>query len=187
MSGTAEQSIPLWMLDSSTFIHTCFIDRVALLLQLRSPLCVAEFVMRWELTQVDHGETRAWADEWIREGRIRIRQLSLDDLDRIVTLKAPQRISLGEIASGVIAERERGGMLCDDRRARQWLARQLAVTKWEDIEDFLLHAAERGFLGEMDLWDCQRILEKNHYQCKGDLRLEHVERLCNRNRQTASP
>ncbi len=183
MTAESEDSIPIWMLDTSTFLHACYIDRVALLLHVRSPLCVAEFVLRWELGQRGHGETAAWTEEWMREDRIRTRQLSLEDLDRIASLNAPQRISLGEIASVVLAERERGGVLCDDRRARRWLESRVTVIRWEDVEDFLLYAAEHGYLGELDLADSQRILVKHSYRCRVDLQIEHLQRQCNRSRE----
>jgi hypothetical protein len=83
----------------------------------------------------------------------------------------------------VIAERENGGVLCDDRRARQWLESRVHPAVWELIEEFLLDAAEKGHVGEGELWECEIILQRNQYQCRYDLRLEHLQRMLNRRYQ----
>ena len=54
------------------------------------------------------------------------------------------QIGIGEIACAIIAERQSGGVLCDDRKARRWLADRVAVLKWESIEDILLDARPRS-------------------------------------------
>jgi hypothetical protein len=55
--------LPIWMLDSSTFIHACMIDRIPLLAFLRHPLHFPEYVYRWELGQQAHDSTRGDADK----------------------------------------------------------------------------------------------------------------------------
>lgn len=173
-------SVAIWILDSSTFIHACYIARVQLLIMLRSPLCFPEYVFRVELGINAHPETRREAESWVQKKKIGIRQLSLSDLERISQLAAPRRIGMGEIACAIIAEREGGGVLCDDHKGRNWLQSRLGSTYWQSVEDFLLNAAELGYVSEFDLQTCQETLESNRYICTYDLRLEHLRRAANR-------
>jgi len=168
------------MLDSSTFINACYIARIQLLILLRSPIFFPEYVFRVELGVNAHPTTRREAESWVQKKKIGIRQLSLSDLDRISELAAPRRIGLGEIACAIVAEREGGGVLCDDHKGRNWLQSRLATTCWQSVEDFLLHAAELGYVSEFDLQACQETLESNRYLCRYDLRLEHLRRAANR-------
>ncbi len=174
--------IKLWMLDSSTFIHACIIDRLSLVALIRTPLECPEYVLRWELGQNARLETQRLAEDALRQGKVRMRQLSLDDLDRIATINAPRRIGLGELACAIVAEREEAGVLCDDRRARRWLSTRVTTVAWETIDDVLLAAAGRGFIDELDLQGYQTTLERNGYHCAYDLQMEFLSRTFNRER-----
>jgi hypothetical protein len=180
MNPRPDPPITLWLLDSSTFIHACIIDRLSLLASLRTPLDCPEYVLRWELGQNGHVETRRLAEEALRQGKVRMRRLSLDDLDRIASINAPRRIGLGELACAIVAEREEAGVLCDDRNARRWLARRVITVAWETIDDVLLVAAEGGYIGELDLQGYQTTLERNGYHCACDLQMEFLSRRFNR-------
>jgi hypothetical protein len=180
MNTRHEALIALWLLDSSTFIHACIIDRLSLLALIRTPLECPEYVLRWELGQNAHLETRRCAEEALRQGKVRMRRLSLDDLDRIAAVNAPRRIALGELACAIIAEREKAGVLCDDRNARRWLSTRVTTVAWETIDDVLLAAAEGGYIGELDLQGYQTTLERNGYRCAYDLQMEFLSRRFNR-------
>ena len=109
--------------------------------------------------------------------QIGVESLTLSDLDRIADLSAPRRIGIGEIACTIIAERQAGGVLCDDWKARKWLEQRTTPHSWESIDDVLLDAAAIGHIGEFDLVDFQQRLEANRYRCRfADLRLEHLQR-----------
>jgi hypothetical protein len=178
-------AINLWMLDSSTFLHACIIDRLPLMALIRKTLECPEYVLRWELGRNAHPETQRLAEEALRQGKICVRQLSLEDLDRIATINAPRRIGLGELACAIVAEREHAGVLCDDRNARRWLSTRVTTVAWETIEDVLLAAAEGGFIGELDLQGFQTTLQRNRYHCAYDLQIEFLSRKFNRE-QTAT-
>jgi hypothetical protein len=165
----------LWMLDSSTFIHALIVERVALVVLLRSPLCFPEYVFRFELGPNAHKTTRTEAASFVNRKQIGVANLTLADLDRIASLGAPRRIGLGEIACAVIAERRAGGILCDDWRARGWLETRTNTQRWDSIDGVLLEAAAEGRIGELDLVDFQKTLEQNHYHCRCDLRLAHLQ------------
>ena len=175
--GSTQASV--WMLDSSTFINACIIARVPLFVLLRSPLCFSEYVFRFELGINAHETTRRQAARCVERRQIGIRHLSLSDLDRINELGAPRRIGLGEIACAIIAEREHGGVLCDDWHGRGWLEPRVSWVCWESIEDLLLAAAQSGHVSEFDLDDFQHTLELERYKCRFDLRFEHLRRLAN--------
>jgi predicted nucleic acid-binding protein len=179
MNG-AIPGVSIWMLDSSTFINTGHIAQVQLLILLRSPLFFPEYVFRVELGANAHQTTRREAQSWVQKKKIGIRQLLLSDLDRISQLAAPRRIGLGEIACAILAEREDGGVLCDDHKGRNWLQSRLSLGCWQSVEDFLLHAAELRYVSEFDLQAFQDTLASNRYQCRYDLRLEHLRRAVNR-------
>jgi len=165
-----------WMLDSSTFIHAMILDRIALLTLLRSPLFFSEYVFRIELGADAKDTTRDEAVSQVTRQRIGVQRLTLADLDKIVSLGAPRRLGLGELACAVIAERITGGVLCDDWRAKAWLDGHMAPPKWNSIESILLDAAAAGYIGELDLFDSQRTLRNNQYECREDLRLVHLQR-----------
>jgi hypothetical protein len=165
------------MLDSSTFIHAIIVDRVMLLASLRSPLFFPEFVFRFELGASATEATRDAAAQAVGRKQIGVLQLTLVDLDRLSQVGAPRRIGLGELACAIIAERTAGGVLCDDWRAKRWIETRVVVRPWDSIEGVLLEAAARGHIGELDLVDSQRALEKSRYHCRCDLRLEHLQRL----------
>src|SRR5260370_11336260 len=167
--NVVSNGLPFWMLDSSTFINCCIIARLPLFLILRSPLCFSEYVFRVELGINAHDSTRSEAAQWVARQRIGIKTLSLADLDRINRLGAPRRIGLGEIASAILAEREAGGVLCDDWRGRRWLEPRVTVRRWESIEDVLLEAARFGHVSEFDLDDFQNTLEQERYSCRYNL------------------
>jgi predicted nucleic acid-binding protein len=169
MSMPSAGHIPLWLVDTSTFIHACIIERVALMTLLRNPLVWPEYVLRWELGQKARPETRRWVEESLKQRKIGVRRLSLDDLDRIAQLNAPRRVGLGEMACAVVAEREKAGVLCDDRNAQRWLLARLRPVSWEAIEDVLLLAAEAGYISELDLQGDQTTLARNAYKCRCDL------------------
>ena len=114
-------SAALWMLDSSTFINALIIDRVTLLLSLRSPAFFPEYVFRFELGANARDETREGATQAVDRRQVGVQKLTLADLDRIAALGAPRRVGLGELACAVIAQRTGGGVLCDDWRARRWI------------------------------------------------------------------
>jgi len=171
--------VPLWLLDSSTFINCCVISRVPLFVLLRSPLFFSEYVFRVELGINAHHSTRTAAAEWVSRGKIGISNLALADLDRISQLGTPRRIGLGEIASAILAEREGGGVLCDDWKGRRWLQTRVTLSRWESIEDVLLDAAQSGHVSEFDLDTFQQDLEKARYTCRMNLRIEHLRRNAN--------
>lgn len=166
----------LWMLDSSTFIHALIVDRVALIVLLRSEVRFPEYVFRCELGSNAHDVTRSAAEGCVRRNQIGVATLTLADLDRIASLAAPRRIGLGEIACAVVAEREEGGVLCDDRRANRWLLERTRPKEWHSIDDVLLDAAANGHIGEHDLVDFQSKLKQNQYDCRCNLQLEHLQR-----------
>lgn len=166
----------LWTLDSSTFIHALIVERVALVILLRSPLYFPEYVFRFELGANAHERTRTEAASFVSRNQIGVVNLTLADLDRIASLGALRRIGLGEVACAVIAERRTGGVLCDDWRARGWLEQHTTPQRWDSIDGVLLEAAAKGQIGELDLVDFQRVLEENRYHCRCDLRLEHLQR-----------
>lgn len=179
MTGV-EPSVTFWALDSSTFINALIIERLWLLPRNREPLRIPEYVLRVELKAETHADTAIQAEGFVTAGHAVICQLSLADLDRIAQLGTPRRIGLGEIACAVVAERESGGVLLDDWRGRRWLEQRLAVALWESIEDVLLLAAAKGNLSEFDLDECEDCLRQNRYECRVNLRLEHLGRLLNR-------
>ncbi|QDT32005.1 hypothetical protein [Thalassoglobus polymorphus] len=180
MSAASDKSV--WMLDSSTFIHVVMIDRLQLLSNLRTPLCFPEYVYRFELGVNAKLRTRQNAKECVRCEQVTVQQLTLEDLERIAELEAPRRIGLGEIACAIIAERNQGGVLCDDRRAKNWLCDRISGSVvWEDTEDFLLNAADLWHISEFDLEEFQSTLRDNLYVCRIDLRQEHLFRLHARN------
>src|SRR5260370_11477049 len=171
--------VSLWLLDSSTFIHCCVISRVPLFVLLRSPLFFSEYVFRVELGVNAHDSTRGAAAHWVSRGKIGISSLSLTDLDRINQLGTPRRIGLGEIASAILAERDGGGVLCDDWKGRRWLQTRVTLSRWESIEDVLLDAARSGHVSEFDLDRFQEDLQKARYTCRVNLRVEHLRRIAN--------
>ncbi|MBD3675684.1 MAG: hypothetical protein HUJ26_19400 [Planctomycetaceae bacterium] len=172
----------VWMLDSSTFIHVMMIDRLQLLSVLRTPLCIPEYVYLFELGVNAKERTRQNAEDCVHRQQAEVQQLTLEDLDRIAELEAPRRIGLGEIACAIIAERNQGGVLCDDRRAKNWLCDRISESVlWEDTEDFLLDAADNWHVSEFDLEGFQMTLSDNCYICRVDLRQEHLFRLYGRN------
>ncbi|MFI5366000.1 MAG: hypothetical protein ACHQ4J_10280 [Candidatus Binatia bacterium] len=176
MSVGAGTGLPLWMLDSSTFINALAIDRVALLVLLRSPLFVPEYVLRIELGVNARLQTQEGISEWVRRKKIGVRQLSIGDLERIAQLAAPRRVGVGELACAIIAERDGGGVLCDDWRARRWLEQETTPACWNSIEDVLVDAAGALHVSEYDLVDFQVKLERARYRCRVDLRLAHLQR-----------
>jgi hypothetical protein len=152
---------------------------MALLVHLRSPLFFSEYVFRVELGTNAHDSTRTAAAHWVSRGKIGISRLSLTDLDRINQLGTPRRIGLGEIASAILAERNGGGVLCDDWKGRRWLQTRVTLSCWESIEDVLLEAAQFGHVSEFDLDSFQRDLQTARYTCRFDLRFEHLRRIAN--------
>jgi hypothetical protein len=172
--------ISLWMLDSSTFIHCLFIDRIPLLIDLRKPIFFPEYVLRYELGINARPQTRDEAKKWTGTGKIGVKNLTLADLERIAASSAPRKIGLGELACALVAEREIGGILCDDRQAQKWILANIPVHNWECIEDFLLEAAADYHLNEHDLRKHQDVLTANRYTCRfPDLQLEFLYRRAN--------
>jgi hypothetical protein len=169
-----------WLLDSSTFINFLVIDGIRLLLRLRSPLFLPEYVYRVELGLNAREATRRGVEECIRSGKIGLQQLSVADLDRLASLAVPRQVGLGEIACALIAERASGGVLCDDWRARSWLERYTRPACWNSTEDVLLEAAGVYEISEYDLMSLQLKLEQGRYRCRIDLRLEFLQRQATR-------
>lgn len=165
-----------WLLDSSTFIHAMIVDRVGIVAAVRAPLCFSEYVFRFELGISAKAVTRDHAEEHVRRKRIGIQSLTLSDLDRIASFGAPRRIGLGELSCIVIAERLGGGILCDDWRAKAWVDKRMSPLTWESIEAVLLDAAASDLIGELDLADAQKTLERYGYSCRYDLQIEHIQR-----------
>lgn len=168
----------LWVLDSSTFIHARIVDRVSLLSALRSPIFFPEYVFRFELGSGAHNDTREAAAKCVQRKQIGVKQLTLADIDRIAQMR--RKVGLGEIACAIIAEREDGGVLMDDRKALPWLKTNTRVGFWESIEDFLLDAAMQLHLSEFDLKEFDHTLRTNRYQCRfDDLQIEFLRRRAN--------
>ncbi len=177
MKNTAEKNLLIWMLDASTFINFSVVQEVRLLARCRERLFFPEYVYRYELTgQKSHQDTKEQAEAAVERGDVEVLQLTLDDLERIVSLGAPRKFGLGEIACAVVAERKSGGVLCDDRPATLWLKANTQVFLWEATEDVLLDAAWRLFLDEYDLETIQEKLERSKYCCRCNLRNEHLMR-----------
>lgn len=179
-----------WLLDSSTFINAAVVDRLPLMLLLRSPIFFPEYVFRFELGTNARQATRQEAVANVTRKRIGVQNLTLADLDTIAAFNAPRRIGLGELACAVIANRLGGGVLCDDWRAKAWLNDRMATPDWDSIESVLLEAAARNFIGETDLAQAQRTLEENRYKCRYDLQIEHVRRninACQQNKNAIEP
>jgi hypothetical protein len=168
------------MLDSSTFINFVVIRRLALLVQLRSPLQFPEYVFRVELGVNARDHTRREAEAIVARAAVRLQRLTVEDLDRMASLEAPRRIGLGEVACAIIAERLGAGVLCDDWKARRWLSERIAVETWEATEDVLLDAAFRLEINEYDLVTFQQSLAVGRYHCRFDLRLEFLQRRLSR-------
>jgi hypothetical protein len=161
-----------WLLDTSTFIHVVTINRLPLLLLLRSPLYFPEYVFRVELFRDD---TKAAAVECLNRNRINIATLTVDDLDRIASLSAPRKIGLGEMACAIIAERTGGGVLCDDHKALRWLKAHVTPVCWHGVEEVLQDAARAGYIGEHDLAELEQVLRTHKYHCHCDLRLTYLQ------------
>ncbi|WP_092047938.1 hypothetical protein [Planctomicrobium piriforme] len=172
------------MLDTSTFIHVVMIGRISLLCSLRKQLYFPEYVYRYELGVEAKEKTRYEAEKCVNENRIAIQQLTLSDLEKIAQLNPPRRIGLGEIACVMLAIRHAGGVLCDDRRAKNWLVPRLGEILWESIEEFLLSAAEDWHISEYQLDEFDQILLNNRYTCSFRLREEHLVRMHNKFLQT---
>jgi len=165
-----------WLLDSSTFINFLVIQRTSLLVRLRAPLYFPEYVFRVELGLNARPPTREHAEEVVRRGAIAIERLSIADLDRLAALSAPRRIGLGEVACAIIAERLGAGVLCDDWKARRWLAEKVRASGWESTEDVLMDAALQLEVSEYELADFQASLTAGRYQCRFELRVEFLQR-----------
>lgn len=165
-----------WIIDSSTFIHIALVSRIPLLVKLRRPLFFPEYVFRFELTNAKHMDSVIAAEKCVNNGSIAVIGLTLEDLVRMVECGEPRSIGLGELACAVIAERKNGGVLSDDHRATSRLRNVVNVLTWNCVEDILIHAAEELLIDEYELDECQTILQRNKYQCRGNLRLEFVSR-----------
>ncbi|MBZ4395925.1 hypothetical protein VZQ01_26785 [Myxococcus faecalis] len=178
----AQGKVGLWMLDSSTFIHSLIIEQTRLVVTLRNPIAFPEYVFKVELLgERAHPETQEIARAVVTSGQITLRNLTLGDLDRIAQLNAPRKAGLGELACAIIAGREGGGVLCDDWKCRNWMsANTTPLVEWQSIEDVLLEAAERAHLSEYELEDLQKRLLSNRYHCRFDLRNEHLMRSLSR-------
>lgn len=172
-------AINAWLLDSSTFIHAEIAGQTRLLLLIRKPTYFPSYVYRVELGSNAHEPTRARAQHFVKNGQILLKNLSLEDLDQIAQLKTPRKVGLGELACAIIASRENGVALCDDRKCRNWIKDNLRFTSWQSIEDILLDAAAQSHLSEFELEDIQKLLAKNKYQCQFDLRSEYLIRRLN--------
>jgi len=86
-------------------------------------------------------------------------------------LSAPKRIGIGEICCALLAERQKRGILCDDRKACNWLRDRVAIAIWESIDEVLVSGGVAHHLSEYEVEDCQRLLERSKYKRKYDLRL----------------
>ena len=173
-----------WMLDSSTFIHVLMIEKIQILLLLRPSLFFAEYVYKIELGVNAKEDTRRHARRVVSQGKIGIKQLTIDDLDQIAAMSRPRRIGLGELACAIVAEREGGGVLCDDWKCRPFFQNQMSLAQWHSIEDLLIEAAEQRYLTEFELSELQAKLQENQYHCRRDLRFEYLSRLHNSSPKT---
>lgn len=165
--------INVWMLDTCVFINFNVIGHIRALVRCRSPLHVPEYVYKYELTgSRSHRDTRESAHAAVSTGQLTVSFLSVEDLTRIASL-GPRSADLGEIACAIIAEREGGGVLTDDRAQRR-LAAHIRVRAWQSTEDVLIDAAHRCEITEYDLDHIQKVLADNRYHCKTELRREYL-------------
>ena len=172
-------AVTQWYLDSSTFINAAAIERINVLVSIRAPISFPEYVYRVELGSNARPGTRTLAEAAVQSGRVTLRQMSLEDLDRISALGAPRRIGLGELTCAVLAERDGGAVLCDDWKARGWLLEKITTLVWHSIEDCLLDAASKFLLDEYDLERDEETLRENRYVCRIKLKEEHLLRRLN--------
>lgn len=166
----------IWVVDSSTFINFVTIDRVRLLAEMRKPLCATRYVYERELTGPRaHDPTRRQATEAVARGQVRLRSLKLSDLERIASLDVPRRVALGERTCAVLAEREGGAVLLDDKTAKSKLQIATSVSIWQSVEDVLVHAAHEHRLTEYELDDCESKLKDGKYHCQVSLRATYLQ------------
>lgn len=172
MNGTA--SVQAWLLDTCVFINFCVVGQIRTLVRCRSPLRMPEYVYKYELTGPrSHRDTRDGAREAVSAGHVAVSFLTVEDLMRIASL-GPRGADLGEIACALIAERQEGGVLTDDRAKRK-LSAHMQVRAWQSTEDVLVDAAHRCEITEYDLDSIQATLSKNKYKCHVNLREEYLK------------
>lgn len=176
--------VQVWVLDSCVFINFHIVGHLRTLVRCRSPLCVPEYVYKYELTGPrSHRDTRESAHAAISTEQISVSFLSVEDLTRIAAL-GPRSADLGEIACALIAEREGGGVLTDDRSKRR-LSAHMRVRAWQSTEEVLIDAAHRCEITEYDLDAIQEVLARNRYQCRVQLRNEYLMQRLARHTQQA--
>lgn len=170
-----------WVLDSSVFVNFRRISRLSMLVRVRRPITIPEYVFRFELTGPDaHRETRAAAHEHHKRRDFRVESLSLTDLAILGGLQAPRAVGLGEASCVLIAARMAAGVLCDDMRSRRWLEAHFAIAVWERTEEILIAAAHQNEVTEYDLDELQEALARNRYRCAGSLRTEYLQQRLSR-------
>ena len=171
----------LWVVDTSTFIHFTIIEMVPMLAEPRRPLRVTRYVYERELCGTNcHARTRAAAKTALDRGYFVIDTLRLDDLERIGTLNVPRKVAMGEITCAVVAERDEGAVLLDDRKAILRLREEVNVRAWESTEDVLVDAAHQHRVSEYQLHDFDAKLESEKYRCRFSLREEYLRQRLSR-------
>jgi len=179
--SSARASIVAWVLDSSVFIHFCYIERFRLLIRCRAPLHITTYVYQVELTgPKSHDATRVQALAAVAAGHVDVRSLTLAELARIAELGPRRKAGLGELTCAVIAQRSGAGVLIDDRKARRFLEPHFDVGAWESTEDVLIEAAHRCEVTEFELVEIQACLSTHKYECRCDLRNEYLMQRLNR-------
>lgn len=166
----------VWALDSSVFVNFAHINRLHTLASYRNPITVPEYVFRTELTGPRAPEPiRDAARKSYDRGHFQLGTVALSDLAELAALSPPRRVGLGEAACVIIAAKRAGGVLCDDLRAKNWLANNYKLVAWERTEDILVGAAHATHLDEYALEECQGVLERNRYKCSTHLRTLYLQ------------
>ena len=118
-----------WMINTSTFIHAMIVDRVPLVASVALPSSFPNTFSASSWGTNAKESTRDQANAHVAHKRIGIQGLTLADLDKLALLSAPRKIGLGELACLSLRSVWRGGVLCDDWRAKAWLDQKMKAAR----------------------------------------------------------
>lgn len=153
--------IPLFNSDKTCLLENTVINKIITLWVYRELTIIKNPNIKEE-TQTKINQTKCYLDKEVKEKRLYIWELTLDDLVEVSSIKTSKPyLGLGEITSFVVASRLNSYFASNDRKALDY-AKEKQMVNLIDIPLIVIKAFILNIIGESDINILEQELNKHH-------------------------
>ncbi|MHC1761759.1 MAG: hypothetical protein AB9917_20045 [Negativicutes bacterium] len=164
------------VIDTSTAINIKHINAYYILENLKFHLCTTIYVRIELIGDRAIPETKDYFFKLFKNEKIKHIALSIEDLVEMAKIPESRRISDAELSCIVKAKAYGCKAMCDDKKAIGYVSRYIEPGDIIGIKQIIIMAYCESFLGDAQVAEYQKILEKKKFKISGNLSYEAAQK-----------